>query len=138
MTRALAQAGAGEVAVVGRTPDRVAATVALAGDVGRAAEESAVADALLVVNATPVGMGEDDALPFDPARLHPEQVVIDLVYHPLETALVRTCRTRGVQVANGVGMLVHQAGHQFRSWTGLDPPLTVVQAAVDATLGGRR
>ena len=50
----------------------------------------------IVVNATSVGMGTDE-LPLDPALLRPGQVVADLVYHPLETALLR--RRRGAPAA---------------------------------------
>jgi shikimate dehydrogenase len=135
--RSLAAAGAAEVGVVGRTRERVERAVALAGSAGRAVTEDAIADADVVVNATPVGMadrGDDGAIPFDPARLHPGQLVVDLVYHPLETALVRDARARGVEVVNGVGMLVHQAAHQFRSWTGIPAPIAAMRSAIEAAL----
>ena len=53
-------------------------------------------------------MGTDE-LPFDPALLRAGQVVADLVYHPLETALLRAAAARGCTTVDGLGMLVHQA-----------------------------
>ena len=122
---ALADAGA-SVAVVGRTPERVAACAALGGRVGSPEEAG---DADLIVNATPVGMGDDTGLPVDPAMLGPGQMVADLVYHPLQTPLLAEARARGAVAVNGLGMLIHQAAHAFRLWTGEDPPLEVMSAA---------
>lgn len=123
---ALAQAGAASVSVVGRTAERVAACAALGGRPGTA-DEAAEAD--LVVNATPVGMGDDGGLPFDPTLVGAGQVVADLVYHPLQTPLLGEARQRGAVAVNGLGMLIHQAAAAFRLWTGEDPPLEVMSAA---------
>lgn len=126
---ALADAGASEVVVAGRTPERVATAAALAGDRGRAGTVEEAAGCDLVVNATPVGMGEAGGLPLDPAQLQAGQVVADLVYHPLVTPLLTEARARGAIAVNGLGMLIHQAAHAFRLWTGEDPPLAVMSAA---------
>jgi shikimate dehydrogenase len=126
---ALADAGAAEVVVAGRTPDRVATAAALAGERGRAGPVEEASGCDLVVNATPVGMGEDGGLPLDPALLGAGQVVADLVYHPLVTPLLTEARARGAIAVNGLGMLIHQAAHAFRLWTGEDPPLAVMSAA---------
>ena len=131
---ALADAGAREVAVVNRSADRARAAAALAGDRGRVVGTEAVDDADLVVNATPVGMGGDGALPLDADRLGAGQVVADLVYEPLETPLLVAARARGAVPVTGIGMLVHQAAHAFRAWTGEDPPVEVMSAAVVAAL----
>ena len=94
----------------------------------------------MIVNATPVGMagasgaGGVCALPVDPAHLGPGQVVVDLVYHPLHTALLAAAKERGAMAVTGLGMLIHQAAHQFRSWTGEEPPLEVMSAAALAAL----
>ena len=142
VTLALAEAGAAEVVVANRTPGRAEAAAALAGDRGRVGSLDEVGEADLVVNATPVGMGgavpgpgHDPAhdLPLDPARLGPGQLVVDLVYHPPVTPLLEAARARGATAVNGVGMLVHQAAHGFRLWTGEEPPLEVMSAAA---LGG--
>jgi shikimate dehydrogenase len=138
---ALARADAAEVAVVNRTPDRAAAAAALAGDrgvvVAPAAAGARLAAADLVVNATPVGMGEPAAadVPFDLDHLRPGQVVADLVYRPLVTPLVAGARDRGVTAVNGLGMLVHQAALAFELWTGVDAPLDVMTGVVEAAVG---
>ena len=132
---AVAQAGAAEVAVVNRTAERAHAAAALAESGGRVADESAIGDADLVVNATSVGMG-DAALPFEPDRLHVGQVVVDIVYHPSPTPLLIAARDRGVTAIDGLGMLVHQAGHAFRLWTGQDAPIAAMTTAARAQLAG--
>jgi len=132
---ALADAGATEVIVVNRTPDRAAAALALAGAVGRAGIPADVASCDLVINATPVGMGAGTGAggppwPIDPALLHAGQTVVDLIYHPSETPWMAAARAQGASVANGLGMLVHQAALQLVAWTGLEPPLGAMWAAV--------
>jgi shikimate dehydrogenase len=126
---ALAEAGAAEVVVAGRTPERVAAAAALAGGRGRVGTTKEASAVDLVVNATPLGMGGDPGLPVDPSLVGPGQVVADLVYHPLATPLLEAARARGAVAVNGLGMLIHQAALAFRLWTGEDPPLEVLSAA---------
>jgi shikimate dehydrogenase len=137
---ALARAGAGSIVVVNRTIDRGERAAALAGPTGRAVASSdltadAVADADLVVNATPLGIGGGTpALAVDPAWLGPGQVVVDLVYRPLETPLLRAAAERGARPVDGLGMLVHQAARQFGRWTALDPPVAVMFEAAHSAL----
>lgn len=69
----------------------------------------ALAAADLVVNATPLGMNEDDGAPFDTALLRAGQTVFDAVYGHGETALVRAAREAGCTMHDGAGMLVAQA-----------------------------
>ena len=135
---ALAGAGAGDIAVLNRTAARAqqAADLAPPG-VARPGREEDVADADLIVNATPIGMGgtpTEEAVPVDPNRLKPGQLVVDLVYHPLRTPLLAVARERGAIPVTGLGMLIHQAAHAFRLWTGEDPPLEVMSAAALAKL----
>ncbi len=86
-----------------------------------------------MVNATPVGMGTE-ALPCDPALLGPQQVVVDLVYHPLETALLRAARDAGALGISGLAMLVHQAVLQHELWTGERPDPEVMRLATEGEL----
>ena len=139
VVRALAEAGAAAVTVVNRTADRAVAAAALAGAAGRVGQPGDAADADLIVNATPLGMrGEDGPdLPLDPAGLGPGQLVVDLVYHPAVTPLVDAARARGAAATNGLGMLIHQAAHTIRIWTGEDPPLEVMSAAALGELARR-
>lgn len=133
---ALARAGAAQVIVVNRSPDNGVSAAALAGSVGRAGAMSDVVAADLVVNATPIGMGTD-AMPVDPALLRAGQIVTDLVYHPLDTALLRAARAAGARAVDGLGMLVHQAAHSFRLWTGVDAPVSAMREAALAELAAR-
>jgi shikimate dehydrogenase len=82
----------------------------------------------LVVNATPLGMqGEAGPLPVE--RLNPGQLVVDTVYHPMETPFLAAARSHGIRAANGLGMLVHQAALAFERWTGVEAPLAVMRTA---------
>ena len=135
---ALARHGASEVAVVNRDDGRAAAALALAGRPGVRRSVDAVGDAEIIINATPQGMGESDSrLPLDPERLSAGQVVTDLVYHPLETALLSAARARGLLVVDGLGMLLHQAARQFTLWTGEAAPVDEMREAVRAELARR-
>ncbi|MCY4102972.1 MAG: shikimate dehydrogenase [bacterium] len=132
VTLALADAGAVEVAIVNRTAPNAVIATALAGDRGRVAEPGEVGGFDLVVNATPLGMRGHSgaAMPLDPELLRPDQLLVDLVYEPAETALLAAARERGLRAFNGVRMLVHQAARAFQLWTGTDAP---VDAMVEAT-----
>lgn len=134
---ALAEAGAASVGVAARVPERAARAAALADGVGRVATVEEAAGADLVVNATPVGMGGDPSTPVPASRLGAGQVVADLVYEPIETPLLAAARQQGAMPVTGIGMLVHQAAHAFRSWTGEDPPVEVMSAAAVAALANR-
>ena len=88
---ALGRAGAAEVVVVNRTPAAAEYAATLAHGVGRVGTPDDVRGADVVVNATSVGMGSD-VLALDPALLRHGALVADLVYHPLDTALLRAAR----------------------------------------------
>ena len=134
---ALARAGAVDVVVVNRTRARATTAAALAGSVGRVGAVDDISAADLVVNATSVGMGTD-ALPFDVNALGADAIVADLVYHPMQTALLAAAHERGVRTIGGLGMLVHQAARQLRIWTGADAPIDVMRAAAEAELARRQ
>jgi shikimate dehydrogenase len=129
VVRSLALAGAAEVAVLNRSVDRAASAARLAGDVGIVGSATHLTAADLVVHATPVGMGDDGGLPFDPAVCRPDVVVVDLVYHPLVTPLLDAVARNGQRGVGGIGMLVHQAARAFRLWTGEQPPVASMAAA---------
>ncbi|MCP4086782.1 MAG: shikimate dehydrogenase [Actinomycetia bacterium] len=132
---ALADAGAADVVVVNRSVDRAVAAVAAIGDRARVGDLSDLASAELVVNGTPVGMGDDPGLPFPIETLHDVQVVTDLIYNPLETPLLAAAATSGITTMNGLGMLAHQAARQFVTWTGMPGPIDVMLDAVRGNLG---
>jgi len=129
---ALGRSGA-RVVVCARRPGPAQVAADLAGGRSVAWEDrgEAAAAATLVVNATPVGMAKDGPaeLPVPAAVFHPGQVLADLVYHPLETPLLRGARDHGATVVDGLGMLVHQAALQIEHWTGRDAPIAAMRAA---------
>lgn len=131
---ALARAGAADVAVVNRTAEAAARAASIA-PVARVGGDEDLAAAALVVNATPVGMHGDPGLACDPALLRTDAVAVDLIYDPLVTPWMTALAGRGVTVANGISMLVHQAARQFEWWTGTDAPVPAMLAAVAQALG---
>jgi len=84
----------------------------------------------VLINATPVGsLAGADETPV-PAALHrPGSVVLDMVYDPLETRLLREAQAAGCKIVGGLEMLIAQAVAQFEAWTGLEAPLDVMKAA---------
>jgi shikimate dehydrogenase len=130
---ALADSGASEVVVVNRTRARAEAAAGLAGAVGRVGAPADAGDSDLVVNATPTGMPGapgPDQWALDPELLSPDQLVVDLVYHPAVTPWLEAARIRGAEVLNGLGMLVHQAALQLEEWTGQEPPVDAMWRAI--------
>lgn len=135
---------AAPVTVVGRRPDvaqRLADLAAAAGspetDAVDLAERdwvvAAVRQAELVINATPLGMGEE-RLP-DPFReLTEGQVAYDLVYNPPDTPFLQDARSCGAEAHHGLGMLVAQAAASFRRWTGQEAPAATMSAVATAAL----
>ena len=128
---ALANAGAARIAVANRTPERAEQAAALAGDKGEVVPADAAGKFDLVINATPMGMGElKDETPISPMLLRPEQTLLDLIYIPEETTLMAQARDKGVAAHNGLGMLVHQAARAFELWTSQPAPLEAMASAV--------
>jgi shikimate dehydrogenase len=98
---------------------RFGADRAESGDLGGLPAALERADGL--VHATPTGMAAHPGLPLDAGLLRPQLWVADIVYRPLETALVRTARELGCRVLDGGGMAVFQAVDAFRLFTGVEP-----------------
>lgn len=133
---AFGRAGAAEIIVVNRTR-RSAEQAAELSPVARVGGVDSIPDAGLVVNATSVGMGTDDC-PIDPALLHDGHAVADIVYHPLDTALLRAARSVGARAIDGLGMLVYQAVEQEELWTGFRPDPTLMRSAAERALSNSR
>jgi len=121
-------------ALAGSLDERFGAGRAVGGDVVDVARELAAADGL--VHATPTGMAAHPGLPIPAELLRPGLWVADIVYRPLETALVRTARAAGCRVLDGGGMAVFQAVDAFRLFTGIEPDADRMLAHF-ATLVGR-
>ncbi|MGW5721038.1 shikimate dehydrogenase [Amycolatopsis sp. NPDC003865] len=74
-----------------------------------------------LVHATPTGMAAHPGSPLPASHLRPDLWVADIVYRPLETALLAEARARGCRVLHGGGMVVLQAAESFRLFTGVEP-----------------
>jgi len=110
----------------------------LARDFGCTFQPLGDSQADVLVNATPVGMHPlTDESPVGKNLLPRFEWVIDLVYNPLETRLLREAAAAGCKVRSGVGMLVHQGAEQFRLWTGKEPPIDVMKQTVESELRRR-
>ncbi len=132
---ALGRSGVGDIAIVNRTEEAARVAAGLA-PMARVATMADVDGASLLVNTTSVGMGTDDS-PIDVAHLRSDLAVADIVYHPLETALLSAARRVGAIAIDGLGMLVHQAVLQQELWTGVRPDATLMRSAAEAELVSR-
>ncbi len=135
----LMERGIKRVHLANRTLDRARALADQFGETVHPVAWEAVADVLpragLLVNTTSLGMHGQPALKIDVALLPSHAVVADLVYVPLETPLLAAARGRGLQVADGLGMLLHQAVRGFELWFGQRPQVTSeLRALVEADL----
>ena len=130
---ALADAGAAELSVVNRDARHARAALELAGPVGHLGERADIEGADLVVHATPVGLGQAAAVHplLEGVSWRPGQTVVDLVYHPARTAVLEQAAAMGATVANGLGMLVHQAALAVERWTGQAVPVEAMWAATE-------
>jgi shikimate dehydrogenase len=92
----------------------------------------------LLINATPLGLKEDDAPPLDEQRfpISRARCVYDLVYRPAETALLRRARAAGCRAANGLGMLLHQGTAALELWTGRPAPVPIMRRALEQNVYG--
>lgn len=89
----------------------------------------------ILINTTTVGMSpHSDRSPI-PAELLPHfRVVMDIVYAPLETRLLREAKSSGCKVIDGLDMLLYQGAEQFSLWTGTEAPVTVMRKALERAL----
>ena len=94
--------------------------------------EAAASGARLIVNSTSLGLrsgAESDVLPR--AGLGPGQIAYDIVYRPGGSSdWLDAVRARGATTVDGLGMLLHQGAAAFVQWTGVEPPIEVMRAAL--------
>ncbi|HUO01983.1 MAG TPA: hypothetical protein VMU31_04330, partial [Rhizomicrobium sp.] len=129
---ALNELGAAKVHILNRHPDRAAilakalkpmvTSVLEAGDLKDWPNMAAGTD--LLVNTTSAGMKGHPALALDLAKLKASAAVLDIVYNPLETALLKDAKARGHVTIDGLGMLMHQGVPSFEAFFGVRPKVT--------------
>jgi len=132
-----------DVAVVNRTPEKARALVRHFGEKPTAHPlseiERLLPQARLLANASSLGATGQPTLDIDLKALHPEAVVCDINYVPLKTALLRAAELRGHRVADGLGMLMHQAVPGFARWFGATPQITPeLRALLEADIGAQK
>ena len=146
---ALAREGVQEIVIANRTLSRAEALVRVAQ--GRGVGSLAIplewnelslaaVQADLIVNCTTLGMthGPDaSASPLLRHQIPPTALVYDLVYNPLETALLREAAHAGAGTLGGIQMLVHQGAASFEMWTGQPAPVDVMLAAAVEAMRAR-
>lgn len=90
----------------------------------------------VVVQASPVGMKKDDPSLLPPEAFRAGQRAFDLIYMYPETAFLSTARRAGADIANGLGMLLHQGARAFKIWTGVVPSVPAMRLALENAVYG--
>ena len=91
----------------------------------------------VLVHATHIGMTPRPLECFFRDRI-PGKLVFDMVYTPLETALLKRAKSQGATVIPGLEMFLEQAARQFEIWTGESAPRAVMEKAALETLASRK
>lgn len=122
------EAGVSEIRIFNRSAERAEA---LARDFGPRVKvmpweqrSRASTEAAVLVNTTSVGLKGAGSLEMNFTDFHPDAIVSDIVYVPLETGLIREARRHGLRTVDGLGMLLHQAVPGFEKWFGVRPEVT--------------
>jgi len=93
--------------------------------------QKTIDEADVIINTTSVGMKPySDASPLEDVTFKKTHLVMDLVYAPVETKLIKTARDSGATTLSGVEMFLHQGAAAFHLWTGQSMPIDVVKKAV--------
>ncbi len=120
---ALARANVGKVTIFNRSPLKamgLLATFGLKGDV--VGLDAALPPVSLLVNASSLGMTGQPPLDLDLSPLPADAIVYDLVYAPLQTGLLKAAEARGLDIVDGLDMLIGQAALAFELFFGAAPP----------------
>ncbi|MBV8846171.1 MAG: shikimate dehydrogenase [Bryobacterales bacterium] len=132
---ALADAGA-RLAITGRNLDRVRALAAACGAEPLTREQAEARMFDVLIHATPVGMAPRVHDSLFSGRI-PGKLVFDMVYNPLETALLQRAKEQGATIIQGLEMFLEQAARQFEIWTGEHAPRSVMERAALEALNVR-
>lgn len=123
----LLEAGA-EVCIANRTADKGKLLADLLQCSYTALPNLENSNADILINTTSVGMTPNtDATPFPQEGLKHFSVVMDIVYAPQKTRLLREAEEKGCQIINGLAMLLFQGAAQFELWTGHQAPIDVMR-----------
>lgn len=87
----------------------------------------------IIINATPLGLRQEDPLPINPDLITPDTVVCDLIYK--KTKFLQEAENRGAITLDGLGMLLWQGVLAFELWTGIKPPVDLMRQALLSKIG---
>ncbi|WP_136443263.1 shikimate dehydrogenase [Pacificoceanicola onchidii] len=132
VAHALKSMGTGSLLIHDVNPDQAATLANQTGGVVVRDLKRAASVAAGIVNATPMGMAKLPGTAIPTALLRPNLWIMDIVYFPLETELLRAARQIGCRTANGGAMALYQAVHAFEIFTGLKPDPAIMRARFDA------
>lgn len=79
----------------------------------------------IIINASPLGLKQDDPLPLDPSYIDSDMIICDLVYK--ETRLIQEAENKNAKTMNGLGMLLWQGVLASELWTGKKPPVDIMR-----------
>jgi shikimate dehydrogenase len=89
----------------------------------------------LIIQTTPVGMYPHvNQCPVPEQGLKKDMLVMDIIYNPLETQLLKEAKDHGCTVIDGLSMFIYQGAEQFELWTGVHPPVSDMRRAVEEVL----
>jgi shikimate dehydrogenase len=140
-TLKLAESGAGALWLVNRTSEK---SEALAAEIRQRYPSVEVSIGYppgtvdLILNATSLGLKEDDASPLDESAypLERSKCVYDMIYRPAMTPLLKRAHNAGCRTANGMGMLLHQGVKALEIWSGQAAPVAAMKEALRKNLYG--
>ncbi len=127
-----------DIAIINRTSDRAVELAEHVGGIGYGLDslERLVPEADVIINATSVGMRQDDPKLIHRKLLHKGQVVFDIIYNR-QTELLEDAVDAGAIAIDGVMMLVYQGVKALEIWTGLKAPVDIMERAVREGLSKR-
>ncbi|MEE2683100.1 MAG: shikimate dehydrogenase [Actinomycetota bacterium] len=135
--RSLREADVDEIIVINRNTDRAATAEAIGGSRCRIGSVEELGRCRFVINATSLGMagtGNEGLLAVPRESIREHHVVIDLVYNPISTPLLKEAKTIGARAITGVEMLIHQAALQYFHWTNIHMQIPEIQRIITSKI----
>ncbi len=128
--------GVAGIHIANRTPERAKALAGICNASWSGLDGISATEASILINTTSVGMTPNvNEIPISPELLPRFQVVMDIVYSPIETRLLREASEAGCKTVRGIKMLLYQGIAQFEFWTGETAPILVMEQALRKSIG---
>ena len=135
--RSLREADVNEIIVINRNADRATTAEAIGGSQCRIGSVEDLERCRFVINATSLGMagtGNEGLLAVPKENIREHHVVIDLVYNPITTPLLKEAKTIGARAITGVEMLIHKAALQYLHWTNIHMQIPEIQRIITSKI----